>query len=145
MRPWLAARRGKQSSRRRHPRRRLEASQPGYSIIEAEMDQEQIDRLIAFILEQQAKFAAGLEAFRYEVKAQIDRVVAVQETQAGMITNLGLQLGQLAAKVDKLSDNVDKLSDKVEQLADMQRHTDGRLNIVISPVDDLIRRLGPPQ
>ena len=109
------------------------------------MDQEQIDRLIAFILEQQAKFAAGLEAFRYEVKAQIDRVVAVQETQAGMITNLGLQLGQLAAKVDKLSDNVDKLSDKVEQLADMQRHTDGRLNIVISPVDDLIRRLGPPQ
>jgi X-X-X-Leu-X-X-Gly heptad repeat protein len=124
----------KETSRRRWS----EASQPKYGIVETDMDEEQIERSITFILDQQAKFAAGLEGFRYEVKAQIDRVVAIQETQAGMITNLGLHLGQLAAKVDKLSD-------KVDQLADMQRHTDGRLNIVISQVDDLIRRLGPPQ
>lgn len=112
------------------------------------MDQEQIERSIAFILDQQAKFAVGLEELRHhlsETNARLDRVVAVQETQAGMITSLGLHLGQLAAKVDKLSDRVDKLSDKVDQLADMQRHTDGRLNIVISQVDDLIRRLGPTQ
>jgi X-X-X-Leu-X-X-Gly heptad repeat protein len=119
----------------------LEASQPEYGIVETDMDQEQIERSIAFILDQQAKFSAGLEGLRYqlsETDARLDRVVAVQETQAGMITNLGLYLGQLAAKVDKLSD-------KVDQLADMQRHTDGRLNIVISQVDDLIRRLGPSQ
>lgn len=105
------------------------------------MDQEQIDRSMAFILDQQAKFAVGLEELRHqlsETDARLDRVVAVQETQAGMITSLGLQLSQWAAKVDKLSDDV-------EELADMQRHTDGRLNIVISQVDDLIRRLGPPQ
>jgi X-X-X-Leu-X-X-Gly heptad repeat protein len=105
------------------------------------MDQEQIERVIAFVVDQQAKFVTGLQ----EVTAHMNRVVAVQETQAGMITNLGLQLGQLAATVNKLSDKVDKLGDKVDQLADMQRHTDGRLNIVISQVDDLIRRSGNPQ
>jgi X-X-X-Leu-X-X-Gly heptad repeat protein len=105
------------------------------------MDQEQVERAIGFIIDQQAKFVTGLQ----ELTAHIVRVVAVQETQAGMITNLGLQLGQLATKVDKLSDKVEKLGDKVDQLAEMQRHTDGRLNIVISQVDDLIHRSGDPQ
>jgi outer membrane murein-binding lipoprotein Lpp len=54
-------------------------------------------------------------------------------------------VGTLSGTVDKLSAKVDKLSEKVDELADMQRHTDGRLNIVISQVDDLIRRMGKPQ
>jgi len=107
---------------------------PAYGTVKADMDQEQVERAIGFIVDQQAKFVTGLQ----ELTAHINRVVAVQETQAGMITNLGLQLGHLAAKVDKLSN-------KVDQLAEMQRHTDGRLNIVISQVDDLIRRSGNPQ
>lgn len=104
------------------------------------MDQEQVERAISFIVDQQAKFASGMQ----EVTAHINRVVAVQETQAGLITSLGLQLGQLAATVGKLSDKVEKLGDKVDQLAEMQRHTDGRLNIVISQVGDPIRRSGNP-
>jgi hypothetical protein len=123
------------------------------------MDQEQIERAINFILDQQARFAAGLEEFRHasaqrgaEIDARLDRAVglqadidarlvritAVQETQAGMITNIGLHLDQLAGRVDKLGDKVDKL-------AEMQRHTDGRLNIVISRVDNLIHQTGNPQ
>ncbi len=109
------------------------------------MDQEQVERAINFILDQQAKFAAGLEDFRHvfaqrdaEIDARLNRITSVQETQAGIITNIGLQLSQLTGRVDKLSE-------KVDALADMQRHTDGRLNIVISQVDDLIRRLGKPQ
>ncbi len=116
------------------------------------MDQEQVERAINFILDQHAKFAAGLEDFRHafaqreaEVDGRLNRITAVQETQAGMITNIGLHLGQLAGIVDKLSTKVDHLTERVDALAEMQRHTDGRLNIVISQVDDLIRRMGKPQ
>jgi len=63
-----------------------------------------------------------------QIDAQLNRIVAIQETQAGMLANLGLRMDELASRVDKL--------------ADLQQHTDGRLNIVISQVDDLIRRLG---
>ncbi len=116
------------------------------------MEQEQIERFMQFATDHMARLAAGMEGLHHrqdalqtqmetfqtemtetqsrfrEVAARLETIVAIQQTQAGMITNLGLQVGQLAAKVDRL--------------AEMQQHTDGRLNIVISQVDDLIRRLG---
>ncbi|MEK7404838.1 MAG: hypothetical protein AAB225_06990 [Acidobacteriota bacterium] len=68
-----------------------------------------------------------------------------------MIASVGLPIKQLASAVAKLAAQVDELAVKVGRLAakvdpitDVQRHTDGRLNFIISTVDDLIRRLGPP-
>jgi len=123
------------------------------------MDPERTERFMQFVTEHMARFAAGMEDLRQrqdslearqeafqaqqeafqaemmgtnrhlrEVDARLETITAIQHTQAGMLTNLGLQVGQLAAKIDRL--------------ADIEQHTDERLNIVISQVDDLIRRLG---
>lgn len=116
------------------------------------MDQQQIERFMQSVTDHMARFATGMEDLRHrqdslqgqqeafqagltetqsrfgEVAARLEAIVAIQQTQAGMFTNLGLQVGQLAAKIDRL--------------AEMEQHTDGRLNVVISQVDGLIRRLG---
>ncbi len=63
--------------------------------------------------------------------ARLDRIEAIQQTQAGLITNVALQLQEVGRRIGKL--------------ADLQQHTDGRLNIVISQVDELIRRWGEQQ
>lgn len=48
----------------------------------------------------------------------------------------------LTDRMDKLAGTMDKLTGTVQELAEAQRHTDERLNALISVVDGLIRK--PP-
>lgn len=78
-----------------------------------------------------------------EFRTHLEQILGVQETQAGMIASLGAPLKQLAAALASLAARVDELAAKVDLITDVQRQTDSRLNVIISTVDDLIRRRGP--
>ena len=45
----------------------------------------------------------------------------------------------LTDKVDKLADTLDKLAVSVQELRDAQKHTDERLNALITVVNGLVR------
>jgi conjugal transfer/entry exclusion protein len=53
------------------------------------------------------------------------------------------RVDRLTERVDRLTERVDTLAVKVDELAEIQKHTDERLNALISIVDDLVRRQPP--
>ena len=85
------------------------------------MNNEEFDRKMAFIVEQQAQFAADIQQMR-ELQAQTENVVGrlAQATLEGF--------RDVNAKIDSLVDSQIKLTEA-------QTHTDENLNNLIAVVD----------
>ncbi|MEK7996460.1 MAG: hypothetical protein AAB403_21880 [Planctomycetota bacterium] len=60
---------------------------------------------------QQETFQADLRSLPRDTTARLDRIEAIQQTQAGLITNVALQLQEAGRRIDKLAVKVDKLAD----------------------------------
>jgi hypothetical protein len=92
------------------------------------MDQQ---RTIEFILDQQAKFFAGLEELRQQM------------------TNLRQQVSEFAGQQGQINMSLGKamlgLTEHVETLVAAQAHTDRRLDALIRVVDGIVHRPPAPE
>ena len=81
-------------------------------------------------------------------KSRLDRVEALIEVLVNEHIAFANEHKQLLTAQIVLTDRVDRLARQVEEshreLREAQKHTDDRLNALISVVDDLIRKR-PPQ
>lgn len=53
------------------------------------------------------------------------------------------RIDRLAQEVDRLTGRVDKIASQLSEVVEAQKHTDERLNALISTVDDIVRK--PPR
>ena len=96
---------------------------------------------MGFILEQQAQLTSKVDALVGIQAHSETRLSRVEESfvllvQMAKITDE--RLDTLTDKVSVLTDKVSVLTDNVEALAEAQRHTDERLNALITVVDRYI-------
>jgi len=100
----------------------------------------EVERTIQFILEQQAKFWAGLEEMRSR-EAEL-------RTLVGQVAQHQLELTQHVDRIQRefsgimmaLAEEQKRLAEEQRLLAESQRHTDERLNALIEIVNGLVRR-----
>ncbi len=104
-----------------------------------------------FILQQQAQFAAGLDELREQVRlvtsgfGELSRGFGelgrgfgeLRQQQAGLHSIVG----RLAEQQLQLSTVVLAIAEEQKRLTEAQRHTDERLNALISVVDGIVGRL----
>ena len=93
-----------------------------------------------FILDQQAKFAAGMEDLRGQVAELTSGLDQTHRDQAA----IQAIVGRLAEQQLQLSNIVLAISQEQKRLVEAQRHTDERLNTLIDIVDGMVRRPPPP-
>jgi peptidoglycan hydrolase CwlO-like protein len=99
------------------------------------MTGEEMERAIAFILEQQAQFAANQE----QAVERISRLEAAQESLAQTQENTERQIGRLSEALIELTDSHTRTQDALARLAEAQAHSDQRLDALIDIVQS---RLG---
>jgi hypothetical protein len=90
-----------------------------------------VEKTIEFILEQQAKFAAGLEQLQEQMR---------QQGQINMA--FGKALLGVTEHIDRLAAAQATTDERLNRLVDAQAATDERLNALIAVVDGIVRR--PP-
>ena len=95
------------------------------------MSNEEMNKKMEFIVEQQAKFAADIEIMR-EVQARTN--TQMDNLSRAVVTVVGL-VGDLTAAQVRTNERLDSLSDIVEKLTQAQLRTDERLNSLISVVE----------
>ena len=88
------------------------------------MTNEEIQRVMEFIIKRQESFAEGMEQMR-ELHAQAE----------GRISQLEVAALNLYNTVDKLGKAQDRLTEKMTELAEAQAHTDQRVNALIDILD----------
>ena len=71
-----------------------------------------------------------------------DKLTGTMDQLASTTDELAGKMDELTGKMDELTGKMDKLAGTMQELAEAQRHTDERLNALISVVDGLIRK--PP-
>jgi len=92
------------------------------------MSNEEVEKRVAFIIEQQAHFAADIQQLR-EVQAQFQVTQAQTENVVARLANVTLEgFRDVNAKIDALVNSQIKL-------ADSQSHTDENLRNLIAVVD----------
>ena len=96
------------------------------------MTNEEIQRVMEFIIKQQESFAEGM--------AQAESRISRLETAT---VGLYSAMTELAKSQLALTERVSALADKVSDLADAQAHTDQRVNALIDILDQ--RRNGGTQ
>jgi len=100
-----------------------------------------VERTMEFILEQQAKFWAGLQEMKEQQAAMQKAQAAVQKDQA----DLRSVVMRLAEHQLGLAQHFDQFQQETRAalvaVAEAQRHTDERLNALITVVDGVVRRL----
>ena len=77
-------------------------------------------------------------------RSRLDRMEGLMELLIDDHVRFQDDLKQLLTAQVVLTDRVDKLTVSVATLAEAQKHTDERLNALISIVDGLIRKQPPP-
>ena len=113
-----------------------------------------IEGTVQFILENQARVSAQMGEFSTHLNQLQDLVERIarqqielndhvnefqQEISAGVIAIAEAQK-QLVERVDRLAEAQERLTEAQERLTEMQRHTEERLNALITVVDGLIPR-----
>jgi hypothetical protein len=93
------------------------------------------EKIMEFILEQQAKFAVDIQQLR-ESQARLE---AAQERTDGMVRNLVDVCMSLANHVEESDRRVDRFIAATEERS---KEADQRLNALIDIVDKLVRRNG---
>ncbi len=105
------------------------------------MTQEEMERAVNFIVEQQAQFAAGVRQLK-EVQSEFQRQLGEHQKQLGQLTQATLGLTTLVSQVAtaqiRTDQKVGQLSETVAQLSQKMAETDERLNIFINVVERYI-------
>ena len=100
-----------------------------------------VERTMEFILEQQAKFWAGLQEMREQQAAMQKEQAAWRQDHA----ELRSLVVRLAEHQLGLAQHFDQFQQETRAalltLAETQQHTDERLNALIAVVDGVVRRL----
>jgi hypothetical protein len=91
------------------------------------MTNEEIQRVMEFIIKQQETFSEGMEQMR-GLHAQAEARISKLETAAVHLFNAAIDLSK---SQKELAEKQKDLADKVAQLADAQAHTDQRVNVLI--------------
>jgi chromosome segregation ATPase len=84
------------------------------------MNNEELDRKMAFIVEQQAQFTVDIQQLR-ESQAQTEQIV----NRLAYVTNVGFK--DVNAKIDALVDAQNRTEDEIRRLTDSQKKTDEQL------------------
>lgn len=110
------------------------------------MREEEINRRIEFIIEQQAQFAADIQSLREVQAADSAFMRESYHTLTGAVTTLVNLVGKLAEAQErtelKLAEYAARTDAKLAELAEAQARTDERLNIFINVVERYISRNG---
>jgi acyl transferase domain-containing protein len=91
-----------------------------------------IEARMNFIIEQQAQFAADIQALK-ERQADAQRMI---DANTGMIR----QLADVTISLARHGEETDR---RLREIAESGAHTDRRLDALIDTVDKLVRRNGP--
>src|ERR1041384_1395967 len=107
------------------------------------MTNEEMQKLMQFILDQQAQFAVNIQKLE-EAQAKSDERISRLE---GAIVGVVDLIGALTRAQERTDAKLNELAEKVTQLADAQKQTDERLNALINMVERYLtdRRNGDAQ
>ena len=114
------------------------------------MTNEEMQKLMQFILEQQAQFAVNIQKLE-EAQARSEAAHAKSEERIGRLEGaiVGVVdlLGTLTRAQERTDAKVNELTEKVTQLTEAQKQTDERLNALINMVERYLtdRRNGDAQ
>lgn len=102
-----------------------------------------IERTMEFILDQQAKFAAGLDEMR-QARAELQNQLAeTQRREDAEHARLRSLIAQVADQLIILARHAGEFEDRVNNsliaLSDAQRHTEEKLHALIAVVDGIQR------
>jgi chromosome segregation ATPase len=94
------------------------------------MSEEERQRQMDFILEQQAQFAVNVELLRQRVDTLTTNVDGLREAQA----RTDETVSRIATQVEQMARQQAHINEVVAVIADAQHHTDERLNALIDIV-----------
>jgi prefoldin subunit 5 len=94
------------------------------------MTDEDRQRTMDFILEQQAQFSINVDLLRQRVDTLTTNVEGLREAQA----RTDATVAQLANQVQIIARQQEHMNEVVAVIADAQQHTDERLNVLIDIV-----------
>lgn len=94
------------------------------------MTDEERQRQMDFILEQQAQFSVHLTQTQESVKVLAESQARTDET----VARLSIQVGQLTTQVQLIARQQEHINEVVAVIADAPQHTDERLNALIDVV-----------
>lgn len=111
------------------------------------MTNEEIQKRIEFIIEQQAQFAADIQQLRETQAADSKIMKEKHNSLTEALTTVVGMIGKLSAAQERTDANVAELAEKMITLADAQANTDERLNMLIGMVERYFSdgRNGKPQ
>lgn len=92
------------------------------------MDNEQLDRRIEFIIEQQAQFAIDIQSLKDTQKAEAELWREKHQSLNDAVTAIVGIVGRLAQAQDRTDEQLSELTNK-------QAETDDRLNVLIGVVE----------
>ena len=95
------------------------------------MTNDEIQKRMEFISEQQAQFATDIQLLREAQAADSKRITSLTEA---LTTVVGV-VGKLSAAQERTDAKVAELADKVITLTDAQASTDERLNMLVGMVE----------
>jgi hypothetical protein len=106
------------------------------------MTNEEIERRIEFIIDQQAQFASDIQVMR-ELQAADTKMLKEQYRQLAdsVIAVVGM-VGRLTEAQERTDARVAELVKEVSDLTNAQARTDDRMNIFINVVEKYISRNG---
>ena len=104
-----------------------------------------VEKTIEFILDQQAKFFAGMEQMRQEFRQDMEEMRQEMREQAAAQGKINMALGKamlgLTEHIDRLTAAQAATDERLKTLTAAQAATDERLNALIAVVDGIVRHL----
>jgi hypothetical protein len=95
------------------------------------MTNEEIQKVMEFIIKQQESFAESMEQLR-DSHVRAEERIGILERAAVNLYNTTAQIGKAQ---EVLTVKMTELADKMAELAEAQAHTDQRLNVVIDIIE----------
>jgi uncharacterized protein YoxC len=95
------------------------------------MTNEEIQRVMEFIIKQQESFAENMELMRESHVRAEERISKLEMAFVGLFS----VVTDISKSQKEFADKVSNLADKVTELAEAQLHTDQRLNVVIDIIE----------
>jgi chromosome segregation ATPase len=102
------------------------------------MSEEEMQKKMEFIIEQQAQFAADIQLLRETQAADSKRITGLMDaltTVVGIIGKLSASQERTDARVAEVAASVNSLAGAQANLAEAQANTDERLNTLIGIIE----------